>query len=67
MSKVLKFLKGVKNEINVRRNGLHKLPFLIFGITQLNLFGLKHEKWSGGDGSLKRKILNIFDKLERDW
>ena len=35
----------------------------IFGITQLNLFELKHQKWSDGE----RKFLNIFGKLKTDW
>ena len=32
---------------------------MIFGITQLNLFGLKHQKWSG-DGSLRKIFEHIW-------
>lgn len=45
----------MKNEIVITsQNTFYKLPTEIFGITQLKLFELKHQKWSG-NGSLNKE------------
>ena len=65
LSRVSTFQNKVKNGKIVTLSCLHKLSILFFGTTLLTFFELNHQK-SSSDGSLKKKLLNIFGNLQKD-
>ena len=68
MPKISKFQVEVKNEIVITsQNTFYKLPTEIFGITQLKLFELKHQKWSGNGSLNKENFQTYLVNLKVDW
>ena len=58
----------MKNEIVITSQyTFHKLPAEIFGITQLKLFELKHQKWSGNGSLNKENFQTYLVNLKVDW